>query len=110
MPRTNLWTEREERLLKALSSKGVSKTLIASRVRRSVEAIRIKASALGLRLPDMRKEKIDRPPVLGARPKASRRKTTMRPCMCCRCSFPSEGAHHRLCGNCRHNSVSPHAL
>lgn len=31
-------------------------------------------------------------------------KGKMRPCITCRKDFLSEGAHHRMCGQCRHNS------
>lgn len=35
--------------------------------------------------------------------------TTVRPCLCCKQPFPSEGPHNRLCYRCRVNagSVSP---
>lgn len=108
MSRFDLWTAREIFLLKNLSTKGVSDALIASRVRRSKDAVRSKQREIGLRGP---REKIDRPPVLGARPKGvNAPKTKIRPCMCCGGAFRSEGPHNRLCGNCRHNSVSPYEL
>ncbi|MFN3973443.1 MAG: hypothetical protein ACK4L4_19165 [Gemmobacter sp.] len=33
-----------------------------------------------------------------------------RPCLCCRREFVSEGAHNRLCGNCRHADAGPVAM
>lgn len=32
-----------------------------------------------------------------------------RPCLRCRADFPSEGWHHRMCGECRALSISPMA-
>lgn len=108
MPRNDPWTKREIFLIGTLTAKGVSDALIASRIRRSKNAVRIKQHELGLR---NQRKKIERPPVLGARPRGlNAPKTKIRPCMCCGGAFRSEGPHHRLCGNCRHNSVSPYAL
>ncbi len=32
-----------------------------------------------------------------------------RHCLCCRKPFVSEGAHNRLCGDCRTRNISPYA-
>jgi len=41
---------------------------------------------------------------IGERPRARRKQKTLRPCMCCRTPFKSEGIGNRLCVRCRHRS------
>ncbi len=34
-------------------------------------------------------------------------KLTQRPCLCCRRTFASEGAHHRMCDRCKRGDRRP---
>jgi hypothetical protein len=38
------------------------------------------------------------------------RQTVIRPCLCCRAPFESEGSGNRMCSSCRTRNVSPYAL
>jgi hypothetical protein len=40
----------------------------------------------------------------------AKKKTTARPCLCCRRDFESSGPGNRLCANCSTKSVSPYAI
>ena len=85
-PRPRPWSGSDNRLLRQLILQGMSVPEIAKRMRRTEGAVAAYKNRHGLSAAAVRQE------ALGA---------TMRPCMCCRTVFASQGKHNRLCDPCR---------
>lgn len=89
-PKRPEWTAAEIAVLAALRDRNAPYSEIAKQLGRTLEACCTKARSLRRKNP------------VGALVKAEPKVTVERSCMCCRQTFPSEGKHNRLCGNCRH--------
>lgn len=92
------WTPEEDGRLLAMRGIGFSHREIG-------EALGRATSSIGSRLNTLRSM-----PLRTSEPVARRRASrVMRPCMCCRRPFQSEGAHNRLCDPCRRkgSDISP---
>ena len=91
--RYRAWRPEEEAIAKAMRADGKTLAAIGEALDRSLTSVE---SCLR-RLETRRSLKL--------KPK----KVANRTCLCCRKPFVSEGAHNRLCGDCRTRSVSPYA-
>ena len=91
--RYRAWSEEEETAAQKMRAAGMTLAAIGEVLDRSLTSVK---SCLR-RLETRRSLKL--------KPK----KVANRSCLCCRKPFVSEGAHNRLCGDCRTRSVSPYA-
>lgn len=93
------WSAAEDARLLALLATGKTHQDIAAELGRPRSSIGSRLDRMGMR---------------GGRYRGGRRQPPLaargwRPCLCCDKNFLSEGPGHRLCGVCRHKSVSPYA-
>lgn len=90
----------EDAALAALIALNKSTAAIAIALGRSESSISSRAKTLA--------EKAGRPlPKAAQAPAMARPKKTLRPCMCCRTEFASDGPHNRLCAACRRIETTP---
>jgi hypothetical protein len=106
----NPWTRAQLARLREMRADGCSFEEIAAEVNHTAQACHSKAYTLGIHSPAGRARRSDagvvrhqtrRPPSTGRLSLAARAKSTLRPCLCCRNDFPSQGPHNRLCPGCR---------
>lgn len=83
------WTPAEDAALRRHQATQTSIAAVARMLDRSESSVRYRLDALA----------IDRPRRADGQ--------TTRACLCCRKSFVSTGAHHRLCARCRTLSKTP---
>lgn len=83
------WTTQEKQQLETLHRRGVSYAEIGRRLQRSEAAVRQYYRSYARR------------PL---------RTLTQRRCLCCATPFASEGAHHRLCNDCRQRESGPETV
>lgn len=95
-PDLNPWTPQQIATLRRLREQNYSLARIAARVGHSANACKTKVHKLGLYKSAPR-----------AVVAAAGQNKNMRPCLCCRAPFRSEGPHNRMCPKCRTVSVSP---
>ncbi len=104
--RPSNWTEAEIATLTGMWGSGATNHEIGLALGRKENAVAIKASRLHL----PRKEVAIQ---LLSEKRRGGRKSKIRPCLCCRRPFFSEGAHHRICDPCkavRSGSTSDYAI
>lgn len=78
------WTDIEDGLLRTYIAEGVAPCAAARRLSRPESSVYRRIEALSL--------------------KAQKK---LRPCLCCRAEFLSDGPHNRLCGRCRTKEKTP---
>lgn len=105
-PDRNPWTRTQLARLREMRADGCSFEEIAAEVNHTAQSCHSKAYTLGIHSPVRHKRRVDaRMPAksayTGRVTRDSRAKSTLRPCLCCRQDFPSQGAHNRLCPSCR---------
>lgn len=102
------WTRSETEKLRKLKARGLAPAQIAwHMIGRTVNAINSRIAALGLGAQTVTDKSARRVTPISSPMAEAKNGARVRPCMSCRRPFPSEGPHNRLCGNCRHTSVSP---
>jgi len=92
--------------LRELRERGWPFEDIASLVNHPDLSCRNKAYTLGIQPPEhmrrgYRRATPERVLAGYRKPATAQTKKGMRPCLCCRNDFPSQGPHNRLCKNCR---------
>lgn len=85
-PQPRPWSDSDNRFLRQLILQGMSVPVIAKKRKRTEKAVAAYKNRQGISAAVVREE------VPG---------TSMRPCMCCRTVFASQGKHNRLCDPCR---------
>lgn len=89
------WTPERIDLLCTMWRAMVPVAHIAARMECAPSLISRKASEIGLKSRKSSSALADRKPII---------QTMARSCLCCERSFYSQGAHNRLCANCRQSS------
>ena len=91
--RYRAWSPEEEAAAKAMRADGKTLAAIGEALDRSLTSVKSCLRRLETRCSLKLKQK----------------KVANRSCLCCRKPFVSEGAHNRLCGDCRTRNISPYA-
>ncbi len=105
-PDRNPWTPTQLAQLREMREHGCSFEEIAMRMDHTLGSCRNKAYTLGIQPPEhmrrgYRRATSERVLAGHRKPATAQTKKGMRPCLCCRNDFASQGPHNRLCKNCR---------
>lgn len=108
-PDRNPWTNGHIATLRRMrEEEGASFPEISQEINHSEQSCMQMASRFGIRAPSRvrHKRRVDarataKSAYTGRLTRAARAKSTLRPCLCCRQDFPSQGNHNRLCASCR---------